>query len=91
MTHINHNTIIDSGTIGRFCSIGPYCHIGTGSHSVEHITTSHYLQSILNSEFRFDSFYSPPQIGHDVWIGSHVCIMQKVKIGNGAVIGGGVL
>lgn len=88
-SHINMNTIIDSGTIGKFCSIGPYCHIGAGMHSIEHLTTSHVIQKKLNNKFFFESFPAPPIIGNDVWIGSHVCILQNVTIGDGSIIGAG--
>jgi len=88
-SHINHNTIIDSGQLGKFCSVGPYCHIGAGLHSTNHITTSHYYQMMIDPKFKFQSFPNPPNIGSDVWIGSHVCIMQNVNVGDGAVIGAG--
>ncbi len=86
-TSINYNTSIDSGIIGKCCSIGAYVHIGLGQHSLNNITTSHNLQRHIVNDFTYDTHPNPPIIGNDVWIGSHVCIMQNVKIGNGAIIG----
>ncbi|MGH6759344.1 hypothetical protein [Bacteroides hominis] len=34
----------------------------------------------------FDDSHKPVSIGHDVWIGTRVVIMGRVKIGDGAVV-----
>lgn len=92
-TSINSYTLIDSGSIGKFCSIGPFCHIGAGNHAVEYMSTSQHAiygkNNIFGVEEYWESWQAPPQIGHDVWIGSHVIIMQHVNIGHGSIIGAG--
>lgn len=90
---INKYTIIDCGHIGRFSSIGPSCHIGAGKHAVEYISSSQSIygrNNILDIDnINFNAFDVPPVIGNDVWIGSHVVVLQGLTIGDGAVIGAG--
>lgn len=92
-TSINKYTLIDSGIIGNFTSIGPFCHIGPGKHDLEQISTSQFIygrrNSFINMPTEFNPYDKIPLIGNDVWIGSHAIILQGVKIGDGAVVGGG--
>lgn len=93
-TYVNAGTLIGSGTIGKFCSIGYYCQIGMHEHPIHHLSTSPYTYG-PGAERRFgfkgawEDFPAPPEIGSDVWIGSQSLILQRVKIGHGAVIAGG--
>lgn len=96
-SYLNRGTIFMSGTIGRFCSVGYYCEIGLYQHPLEYVSTSSKLYGgwgVLSSrpeDKEFDEFPDPPQIGHDVWIGSKAQVMQGVNIGTGAVIGAGAI
>lgn len=89
---VNRNTIVDYAEIGNFCSIGPNCHIGPGFHAMEYVSQSQRLyatRNILGVKPTFEPYKRKTIIGHDVWIGSSVIIMQGVKIGNGAIVGAG--
>lgn len=90
-TAINTNSIILSGEIGRYCSIGYNCVIGAPNHPLNEFTISNSIlkDEQLKETFPFNSYSNPPKIGHDVWIASNVIILQGVTIGNGAVIGSG--
>lgn len=91
-TAVNRNTIVDYAEIGNFCSIGPNCHIGPGFHAMEYVSQSQRLyatRNILGVKPTFEPYKRKAIIGHDVWIGSSVIIMQGVKIGNGAIVGAG--
>lgn len=93
-TTINRYTTIDCGYVKNFTSIGPFCHIGAGKHAIDFISTCQALygkNNICHLSIPYDSFDSPPIIGHDVWIGSHVVVMQGVSIGDGAIIGSGAI
>lgn len=92
-TYLNRGAIAFSGTIGRFCSIGHYALIGPEEHPLRHLTTSPRPSELLrlNVSPTTNAFPSPPQIGNDVWIGSHAVILQGVSIGDGAVIAAGAV
>lgn len=86
----------DNTHIGRFCSIGRNADIGGLSHDYHKVTTMpafRYTQTkngggkILEAP-KHDEFC---RIGNDVWIAAGAQVMHKVKIGNGAVIGGGAV
>lgn len=79
------------------CAVGNYCSIARfsglcGNHPLDRLTTSEitYYDRGGIYTFKKENFCSGAgrtYIGHDVWIGMHVCIMEGVHIGNGAVIG----
>lgn len=88
------------------CTIGSYTSIAAqvsfvGNHALDRLTTSpctmHSEDDDLFANFKHKTpsdptlFRGKVEIGHDVWIGSHVIIMPNVKIGNGAVIGAGAV
>lgn len=93
-SYVNPETIIASGSIGNYCSIGYRCQIGMFEHPTNHASTSPLIynkdRSLLNLH-TWDEIHSPPIIGNDVWVGSNVIILQGVKIGNGAIIAGGAV
>ena len=79
---INRYSIVDCGSIGNFSSIGPNCLIGAGKHAIKYISTSQRVygkNNILGISTPFEAFDSPPIIGHDVWIGNNVTVMQGVS------------
>ena len=92
-TGINSNTVIMSGEIGRYCSIGYNCIIGAPNHPMNEFTISNAIlkDPRVAAMIDFNSYSEPPKIGHDVWIASNVIVLQGVTIGNGAIIGSGAV
>ncbi len=93
-TYVNPFSLIGSGLIGRYCSIGYYCEIGMHRHPIEYLSSSPLTYGPGNALVivpRWNDFSAPPEIGNDVWIGSAVHVMQGVRIGSGAVIGAGAV
>jgi len=85
--------IEDFADIGEFCRIGTtskikigsytlvaaYCYIGAGIHSFEHKDLPVVYQNI--------KMKGGVAIGRDVWLGTHVTVIDGVTIGDGAVVG----
>ncbi len=93
-TSINDSTVIECGSIGRFCSIGVDVIIGLGVHPLNHITTSTLAGRSLSISDDDKLKNTPPRspiIEDDVWIGSRALIMQGVTIHTGAVVGAGAI
>lgn len=96
-TYAGINTTVNWSKIGRFCSIARNVDIGGFDHDYHKITTM--------PEFRFNQTNNGGGklekikdhsndyciIGNDVWIAAGAQILHKVKIGDGAVIGGGAV
>jgi virginiamycin A acetyltransferase len=84
--------IIDSGIIGRYCSIAYDVHIGPTEHASENWTTSPYLAlKIERSDESAIAAKRAPIIQDEVWIGCKAIILRGVTIGQGAVIGAGAV
>lgn len=82
---INHHTDIGGRgglKIGNYVMIGPYSQIITALHKVNDWKKPISEQGIYCNEVIIED---------DVWIGTHVVILPKVKIGRGAVIGAGAV
>lgn len=95
------NSSVVTTKIGRYCSVGDYVQFGMGLHDTDCITTS--TAFTFRSFFAFHSgkvSYVPEEyferegeetsevtLGHDVWVGSHVCFTKSVTVGSGAVTG----
>ena len=93
-TYVNAGSIIASGVIGKYCSIGYFCQIGMPEHPLSYLSTSPKLYgcgNILGLPGCWDHYRQPPSIGSDVWIASQAVVLQGVKIGDGAVIGAGAV
>lgn len=91
-SYINRGTLVASGEIGKYCSVGYNCQIGIFEHPTNFISTSPhiyrnvYLDKDRRPKWSEDDINYPPKIGNDVWIGSNALIMQGVTIGDGAII-----
>jgi acetyltransferase-like isoleucine patch superfamily enzyme len=91
-TYINVGSIIGSGHIGCYCSIGHHCHCGLPEHPLDHFSTSPWTYRVNGGDVQIvNEFPCPPVIGNDVWVGSRASILQGVTIGNGAVIAAGAV
>lgn len=96
-SYVNRGTLIASGEIGKYCSVGYNCQIGIFEHPTNLISTSPYIyrhRNISNEvkpNWSMDDINNPPIIGNDVWIGSNAIVMQGVCIGDGAIIAAGAV
>jgi len=93
-SYINSGTIVASGIIGRFCSIGSCCQIGMADHPTQFLSTSPKLYGPLNvfgDGPHWEHYAAPPEIGSDVWVGAQVFIRQGVTVGHGAILGAGAV
>lgn len=96
-SYIARNCSVSNTCIGRFCSIGPNFCCGLGSHPINGISTSPMFYSTLCqngfSLCKEDKVqeYKHTEIGHDVFIGANVTVLDGVSIGVGAVIGAGAV
>lgn len=86
-SYINGNSVIFSGSVGRYCSIGYNVQIGPPEHPKHNFSTHPIFYCIGG----YSEIISPPIIESDVWIGSNVVILQGVKIGVGAIIAAGAI
>lgn len=84
--------------IGKFCSIGPDTLIGgLGRHPTDRGSTHPVFYSTLNqcgTSFADKDYFEEldrVSIGHDVWIGARVTVLDGVRIGNGAVVAAGAV
>jgi len=96
-TYIGANSNINNAIIGKFCSIGPNFCCGMGIHPLHGISTSPMFYStakqngvtcVTENKFIEEKL---TVIGHDVFIGVNVTVLDGVTIGNGAVIGAGAV
>ena len=93
-SYVNEGTLLLSGNVGKFCSISPFCSIGLQEHPVRYVSTSPLIygdNNILNLVPSWEEISAPPRIGHDVWIGAHVIVLQGVSIGHGAIVAAGAV
>lgn len=93
-SYVSSGTIIASGKIGHFCSIGSNGQIGMAEHPLDYLSTSPFLYgpcNVFGDGSHWEHYGRPPQIGSDVWIGAQAFIRQGVTIGHGAVIGAGAV
>lgn len=103
-SYISDSSHLSSTWVGRYSSVGADVRIVTGTHPVSQgISTSpsfyavnpanriSYTNKNLFEEHKFARDRYAVSIGNDVWIGSHVRILQGVTIGDGAVIACGAV
>ena len=93
-SYLSQRCIIGSGVVGSFCSIGYDCQIGMPEHPLERISTSPFTygrRNIFDHPPSWEDFPVPPEIGNDVWIGSRAIVLQRVRIGHGAVVAAGAV
>lgn len=101
-TTIGSNNVLSNVSIGSFCSIGSNIYVLDSRHPMYEpfVSTSPcfykslFPMPLIKAEYRFDEkLYNESgfsaEIGNDVWIGTNVIIIGKVKIGDGSIIGAG--
>jgi len=101
-TYIGHDSTLNYGKIGRFCSIAPLVECVGGIHPLAPYASTHpaffslkkqagftFIFSQKFQEFRLTKSGYAFDIGNDVWIGYGVKIMESVSIGDGSVIAAG--
>lgn len=79
-------------SIGRYCSIARDVTIGQNrkSHPLDWLSTHSALAGLRENQRGGTTVHEPVRqtfIGHDVWIGMDVLILEGITIGTGAVIG----
>jgi acetyltransferase-like isoleucine patch superfamily enzyme len=96
-SYIAKNSSISNTNIGKFCSIGENFCCGLGIHPINGISTapmfySTHCQNGLSLSNK-DKIIESRQIniGHDVYIGANVTVLDGVSIGHGAVVGAGAV
>ena len=92
-SYAGSNTTMNYSSIGKFCSLARNVDIGGFDHDYHKVTTM--------PMFRFKQLSgggNPEvgekelcEVGNDVWIAAGTQILHKVKVGDGAVIGGGAV
>jgi len=95
-TYIASGTSISKAKIGKFCSIGSSCKIGLGKHPTKDFVSTHPAffskQKKAQKTFSDKDYFQETQpitIGHDVWLGSNVIIVDGVNISSGAIVAAG--
>jgi len=89
---VSGSELHDVSSIGRYCSIAKDVIIGQDrkSHPLNWLTSHSGLASLrqkLGNVAPHHDGVKQTSIGHDVWIGMDVLILEGVTIGTGAVIG----
>jgi acetyltransferase-like isoleucine patch superfamily enzyme len=95
-TYIAAHTKISKTRIGKFCSIGPDCKIGLGKHPSNTFVSTHPIffsrlkqAQITFADKNYFNEFDEIVIGHDVWVGCNVIIIDGVTISDGAIIAAG--
>ncbi len=104
MIHLGHRSYIFGNPPSNFFEVpvyvGNYTGIGTNltilGGSGQHPSATHpeCVSNFPFAEFKMGDYYPSVgkgaiHIGHDVWIGAHVTLLDGISIGNGAIIGAG--
>jgi virginiamycin A acetyltransferase len=95
-TAVNRGTLIESGVIGRFCSIAANVSIGMAEHPLHNFSThvATYeapLFGLISQPKEVAQRKPPPVIGNDVWIARGATVLRGVTIGDGAVVAAGAM
>lgn len=84
--------VLQSGRIGRYCSIGPDVFIGPTEHRLDYWTTSPYEAKDRGETMEITiRSVPPPVIGDGVWIGAKVVVLRGVTIGDRSVVAAGAV
>lgn len=95
-SYIGRLCLLQSTTVGAFCSVADNASIGLPGHSLSRVATSPVFSSGANvlgtnlSDSPTDPLHQT-SLGHDVWVGLSAIVLGGVSIGTGAVIGAGAV
>lgn len=103
-TYIGANSVLESVSVGRYCSIGSDVCTPTGQHPTKGFVSTapcffslggqngaSYIKEQKFEEIRYASRPFTRLIGNDVWICANAIILEGVTIGDGCVIGAGAV
>lgn len=92
-SYAGSNTTINYSRIGKFCSLARNVDIGGFDHDYHKVTMMPMFRFIeLSKGEKPDAGEKELcEVGNDVWIAAGTQILHKVKVGDGAVIGGGAV
>ncbi len=96
-TYVQKCTTIVNAEIGKFCSIASNVSIGPGIHKIDGVSThpAFFLNNTpLVKTFAVNDLFVASKktvIGHDVWIGEGVVVIDGVKIGTGSIVAAGAV
>lgn len=95
-TYAGINTTMNWTKIGAFCSLARNVDVGGFDHDYHKITTmpAFRFAQTRNGGGKLETktiHNDYCEIGNDVWIAAGAQVLHKVKIGDGAVIGGGAV
>ena len=89
------NLTMNFTKLGRFCSLGRNVDVGGFDHDYRKVTTmpEFRMNQLLNGGGKIPVAINHDlcEIGNDVWSAAGAQVLHKVKIGDGAVIGGGAV
>ncbi|MET3134747.1 acetyltransferase-like isoleucine patch superfamily enzyme [Oxalobacteraceae bacterium GrIS 1.11] len=83
--------IVNSGSIGRYCSLAYNVLIGPEEHALNEVSTSPYFLAEHGGGRASVRRSAPPIIGDDVWIAANVVLLKNVTVGQGAVVAAGAV
>ena len=105
-TYVQKYSQLYKTKIGKFCSIADHVRTGFGNHPTSMVSTYPSFYYDTSEELKFCFYTGNPkiellrtakeekfvaEIGNDVWVGSHVLILDGVTIGDGAIIAAGAV
>lgn len=87
------NTTMNFVRMGKFCSIARNVDIGGFDHDYHKVTTMPMFRfrQMMTGNKPKTAHEDFCEIGNDVWIAAGAQVLHKVKIGDGAVVGGGAV
>lgn len=88
------NTTMNFVMMGKFCSIARNVDIGGFDHDYHKVTTMpmfRFRQMLTGEKPIPDAHKDYCETGNDVWIAAGAQVLHKVRIGDGAVVGGGAV
>ena len=95
-TYAGINTTVNFSRIGAFCSLARNVDIGGFDHDYRRVTTvpAFRLDQMRRGGGKLgdvDMCGGYCEIGSDVWIAAGAQVLHRVKVGDGAVVGGGAV
>ncbi len=87
------NTTMNFTRMGKYCSVARNVDIGGFDHDYHKFTTMPMfrLRQMTGGQMPIPEHNEYCEIGSDVWIAAGAQVLHKVRIGDGAVVGGGAV